>query len=142
MPEFQYVARTLPGQQVAGTITAGSRHEAVRQLVQQCLAPMRVDSVGTRRARGRRIPARRLAGFFSQLSDLLHGGVPLLRSLEILADQAAHPAVAKLTRDLVRRVGDGAPLAEAMRQEHGVYGDLCLSIVQAGEEGGFLEEAL
>lgn len=142
MPDFRYTARTVPGDEVTGVISAASRHDAVRQLLQQSLAPLEVAQEKPRRTRRRKAPLRQLAGFFAQLADLLQGGVPLLRSLEILAQQIAHPALADYLRGLVERVGEGASLADSMRMHPEVFGELTVSMVHAGEQGGFLEEAL
>jgi general secretion pathway protein F/type IV pilus assembly protein PilC len=65
-----------------------------------------------------------------------------LRSLEILEQQSSHPTVAAVMQDIRQEVADGSRLADAMRKHPKVFNDLALSMVRAGEEGGFLEDAL
>jgi len=72
----------------------------------------------------------------------LRSGVPLLRSLEVLGKQSANPSLAQIIDDMHNRVSEGDSLAEAMRRHPRAFTDLAASIIRAGGEGGFLEEAL
>jgi general secretion pathway protein F/type IV pilus assembly protein PilC len=79
---------------------------------------------------------------YSQLADLLHSGVPLLRSLELLERQSSNPTLQAVIRDVRSKVADGTGLAQAMGQHVHVFGELAVSMIRAGQEGGFLEEVL
>jgi len=145
LPEFAYTARTIAGEDVSGTQTAGSRREAMRALSDRALFPIRVESAEPKRSRWgrkRRIKTQLVASNLSQLADLLQNGVPLLTALEILAEQAAHPALAEVFHEIRDQVSDGASLDEAMARHPRVFNELTVSIVRAGSEGAFLEDAL
>lgn len=147
MPDFSYIARELTGRQVTGTVSATSQQDALAMLSARQLFPVSVDlaeQTGTARQRvfGRRISARQLAVFYSQLADLLTSGVPLLRSLELLEEQAVSPAFQQVLQDVREQVADGSRLHEALARHRKVFGELVLSMVRAGEEGGFVEEVL
>lgn len=146
MPDFQYTARELSGQEVTGLLTAASEHEAVNTLAGRSLFPTRLapveDAAAQRRTAGKRVRSRYLAVFYSQLADLLHSGVPLLRSLEILHQQASQPTLAAILKEVHAEVAEGTRLAEAMRRHPRVFHELSVSMIRAGEEGGFLEEVL
>src|SRR5437868_10277328 len=83
-----------------------------------------------------------MATFYSQLADLLRSGVPLLRSLDILERQSSQPALSAVLREVRARVADGTSLAEAMAQHPNAFNELAVSMVRAGQEGGFLEDVL
>ena len=68
--------------------------------------------------------------------------MPLLRSLEVLREQTPHKNLAIVLDDVHSRVQEGATLADAMARHPRAFGELATSIVRAGGEGGFLEEAL
>jgi general secretion pathway protein F/type IV pilus assembly protein PilC len=72
----------------------------------------------------------------------LGSGVPLLRSLEVIRQQTPHKNLAAVLEDVHSRVQEGAALADAMARHPRAFGELATSIVRAGGEGGFLEEAL
>ncbi len=79
---------------------------------------------------------------YRQLADLLRAGVPLARCLEILSQQDSHPELRRVMPQLLTAVRDGSSLADAMAQHPTVFRELVVSIIRAGEEGGFLEDAL
>src|SRR5262249_1993502 len=91
---------------------------------------------------GRRVRSRYLAGFYSQLSDLLRSGVPLLRSLDILERQSTQAALSEVLREVRAQVAQGTSLADAMAQHPRAFNELAISMVRAGQEGGFLEDVL
>ncbi|TWU09109.1 Type II secretion system protein F [Symmachiella macrocystis] len=149
MPEFAYTARNMTGEDVVGSITAGSRREALNTLAERALFPVRVDS--TEKAKslfdfklsiGRKIKAEVLASTLTQLSDLLENGVPLLNSLKLLSEQCAHDRMKEVLTAIHDQVVEGAPLDEAFAQHPEVFGELTVSMVRAGSEGAFLEDAL
>jgi len=147
MPQFTYLARTASGQDVTGSMTTGSKRETLLALAEQSLFPLTVEAAETERGPWRWRPRRRVktalvATNLAQLADLLQNGVPLLKSLSILADQAAQRELADVLADVRDRVAEGSSLDVAMRAHPDVFSDLCVSMVRAGAEGAFLEDAL
>ena len=146
MADYQYTARDVTGKQVTGLIPAGSQQEALMALSTRQLFPIKVaiaeSSETNRRSAGKGVGAKHLALFYSQLADLLKSGVPLLRSLDLLERQARLPAMKFVLQQVREQVADGTRLFEAMRQHPKVFRELVVSMVRAGEEGGFLEDVL
>jgi type II secretory pathway component PulF len=145
MPEFAYKARNQAGGDVAGTITATNRREAVCSLGDRQLFPLSVKDAAPARSawqRKGRVKPGLLATTLTQLADLLQSGVPLLRSLDVLAEQAVHPLLAEVLDDVRNQVAEGTPLDKAMARHPQVFGELTISMVRAGSEGAFLEDAL
>ena len=143
MPEFSYVARNNSGEKVAGSITADGRREALSALSGQALFPLEVtaDSPVVEDHRVRRVPAQLLATTYGQMADLLRSGVPLLRSLEVLEKQTSHVGLTHVLKQMHRQIEDGATMAEAMARFERIFGEMTVSMIRAGGEGGFLEEA-
>lgn len=148
MPEFAYTARSVQGQDSSGVISAGSRREAIALLAEKSLFPLRVEvqaAAGDRKLRlpwKRRVKTEVLADTFTQLSDLLSNGVPLLESLNILAQQSIDAQLGEVLQDVRRQVADGTGLDTALASHPRVFSPLSVSMVRAGLEGAFLEEAL
>jgi general secretion pathway protein F/type IV pilus assembly protein PilC len=146
MPEFQYIAREMTGREVSGFLNAGSEQEALSTLSGRSLFPTRIslaeDEVKQQKATGKKVKTRHLVVIYSQLGDLLTSGVPLLRSLEVLEEQSSRPEVTGVLRDVRAQVAEGNRLADAMRRHPRVFSELVVSMVRAGEEGGFLEDVL
>ncbi len=146
MAEFHYIARELSGQQVEGTVAAASEREALGSLAAKNLFPVSIKMAESAKAhqanKRRRVPARILAVFYTQLADLLRAGVPLLRALDLLVRQTRQMTLKLVVQEVRDQVADGTRLAEALRQHPTVFNELTVSMVRAGEEGSFLEESL
>ncbi len=146
MPEFAYDALATNGQRSQGTLTATSEREAMAMLDARGLFPVKIaptkpGAIGAKR-HGKHVRARHMCTFYSQLADLLHSGVPLLRSLDILERQSVNPALCEVLREVRARVADGTSLADAMAQHPNAFNELSIRMVRAGQEGGFLEDVL
>lgn len=145
MPAFAYVARNLEGERVTGTLTAQTEREAISQLSTKSLFPLEVSvdkPKGGISLFGGRVKGQLLATTYSQMSSLLRSGVPLLRTLKILEDQTSNNTLASTLEDVHHRVEEGATLGDAMARHERVFGELSVSMIRAGGEGGFLEDAL
>jgi len=143
MPEYVYTARTLSGTDVVGTITAGSRRETLQVLAERSLFPVHVAEKKKQQwLAHRHVKSQLLASTLNQLADLLQNGVPLLDSLSILAEQCTHATLTEVLIDVRDQVSEGTPLDEAMTKYQQLFGPLTISMVRAGSEGAFLEDAL
>lgn len=144
MPEFNYIARDNAGEKIVGEISAASEREAIATLAGQSLFPIKVstETPATDVKRIKRIPAQLRATTYGQLADLLESGVPMLRALAVLKRQTNHAGLSEVLGQVHHYVEDGSTLAEAMGRFPNIFGEMVISMVRAGAEGGFLEEAL
>lgn len=147
MPNFSYTAKTPEGQTVKGILAAENQAAALRTLDDRALFPVAVtegaEAGGTAILGGRRrVKLRYQAVFYTQLADLLRAGVPLLRGLDVLARQNERSGLGPIVKALAEDVAGGEPLADAMRKHPHVFKELHVSMVAAGERGGFLEDVL
>ncbi len=144
MLTFNYAARDMSGQKLTGIISANTRREALAKLTSQSLFPIEVttDVPIAQAKKVRRVPAQLLAVMYGQLADLLRSGVPLLRALAVLQKQTKHQGLGTILEDVHHQVEEGATLADAMARFTNIFGEMPISMVRAGGEGGFLEEVL
>lgn len=150
MPDFTYEALARTGAKSNGTLTANSEREAALILDGRGLFPVKIalartqvtGSAGKQGFFTKKVKGRQLAVMYSQLADLLNSGVPLLRSLELLERQSTNTTLQAVIRDVRAKVADGTGLAQAMGQHQHVFSELAVSMIRAGQEGGFLEEVL
>lgn len=145
MSAFQYVARNATGELVKGVVEAASQREVLQKLGDETLFTVSIEEARgapTAALSRHRVRSRHVARAYSQLSDLLRSGVPLLRSLEILHRQSSNPTLAKVLDQVRGDVADGSSLADAMARHPRVFSQLASSMVRAGEEGGFVEDVL
>ena len=143
MPDFAYIARNTTGQKVSGRVSAGSEREVVAILSGQALFPVHVtEEKRARRIGGRRVSGNLMAATYGQLAALLRSGVALLRSLNVLREQTSNERLKEVLDDVHHRVEEGSTLADAMARHPRVFAEMAVSMIRAGGEGGFLEDAL
>src|SRR5213592_4571323 len=80
--------------------------------------------------------------FTRQLATLIDSGLPLLRSLNVLARQERDPVLKRTTEALGDSVQSGNTFSDALAQHPKIFNDLYVSMVKAGELGGVLEVVL
>jgi general secretion pathway protein F/type IV pilus assembly protein PilC len=145
MPDYSYTALGNTGQRSNGTLTANSEREVMTMLDARGLFPLKIEAIKglvAAKSGGKRIKGKYLAMLFSQLADLLRAGVSLLRALETLEKQVSHPALGEMLREVRAKVADGTSLADALAEHPRAFNELTISMVRAGQEGGFLEDVL
>ncbi len=148
MGMFHYRAADGGGNVVTGTLEARDERQVVVHLQQGGLIPLRIrpEETGARWrdqlpfAR-RRISSRDMVHFTEELAVLLKAGLPLDRSLMALEAVTTRPAMKTVLAQLLRDLQEGKSLGEALARAQ-VFPPLYISLVEAGETGGFLEEAL
>ncbi len=147
MATYSYKAKSMNGQTVTGVLTAESRQAALRMLDDRSLFPIDVSEGGkadrpTFTGGRKKIKLKQLTTFYGQLADLLRAGVPVLRSIDVLARTASSPLLSEILKEIYTDVSGGQTLADSMAKHPNIFSDLTIAMVRAGEQGGFLEDVL
>ena len=82
------------------------------------------------------------AVFSRQFSVMINAGVGIVRCLGVLGDQCGNPKMRKALQAISTEVQQGSPLSEAMAKHPECFDELYVSMVEAGETGGVLDEVL
>lgn len=80
--------------------------------------------------------------FSRQFAVLINAGVALVRGLGVLSDQCPNPKLKKALQEISADVQQGTNLSDAMRKHPNCFDGLYVSMVQAGEVGGVLDEVM
>jgi type IV pilus assembly protein PilC/MSHA biogenesis protein MshG len=79
--------------------------------------------------------------FFRQLATMLSAGINPGHSLETLARQTSSPRLRTIIAETKPMVMEGKTLSEGLERYPDVFSPLMLSLLRAGEHGGFVPEA-
>jgi type IV pilus assembly protein PilC len=90
----------------------------------------------------KRITTRDLVIFTRQFATMINAGLPLVQSLNILAQQTENSSLAEVTRTVVYDVEAGNTLADALSKHPKAFPGLFVNMVAAGEAGGILDTIL
>jgi type IV pilus assembly protein PilC len=169
MPRFNYIALDSRGQEATGLVEAASTNDAIGRLRQAGYFPTSVyeeaiaraeDKAARRRAakmvratksRGKtgivlfqrtKIKPKILMIFTRQLATLIDSGLPLLRSLTVLAKQERDKVLKNTINKLADAVQSGNTFSDALALHPRIFNNLYVNMVKAGEVGGVLELVL
>jgi len=144
MPEFSYVAMTSAGAEQKGSLSADDIGEATRELKNRGLLPV---TVAAQSALSKDInisflekkpKVRDLSVFCRSFVSILDAGVPVIAALAMLSEQTENTMLSKAIADIRIKVETGESLTQAMSRHTNIFGEMCISLVSAGEASGSL----
>ena len=167
MPSFSATYTTRAGQTRQLRLQASDAASARRDLRRRGIVPSALELVESTSGRGtpaqtaNRSPAattvfgldlsgllearpgiREKALFANKLAALVDAGVPIVRSLDLMARQQRMPLFKRALNAVGADVNEGGSLGAALRRWPKVFDKLTVAMVEAGEAGGVLDESL
>jgi general secretion pathway protein F len=148
---YRYKAVTVDGDLLEGEMESSDQAGVIAHIQQSGNIPIRAEQARTdglgallRRGfvRARRLRPREIALFTQELSSLLHAGLPLDRSLQIMIEVTEDKRLQKLTTDIQEAVRGGAALSAALEAQKGVFSRFYISLIHAAEAAGTLDTSL
>lgn len=80
--------------------------------------------------------------FVQQLSVMIKAGISLSVALKTLSEQTTSKSFAKIMKNLQRGVEKGSLLSVGLKEYQNLFGELFISMIEAGEASGRLEDVL
>jgi type II secretory pathway component PulF len=145
MPAFEYTGRDTVGHVVRGVLDAADDARARARLRDDGLF---ITSLRVRtrwhlsRWLQRRLTAEEIAGFTFHLAGLVASGIPILRGLTVLREQAESPALQETIADMESCIQSGQSLSAALSRHPALFSPLYVGVVRTGEVAGALDRAL
>jgi len=100
-----------------------------------------LSATGAARARRRKINLEKFLIFNQQFLTLIRAGLPILKSLDLLADRLTDARLGTHIRAVRDEVKNGALLSEAFRNQ-GVFPPIYVTSILAGEKSGSLADVI
>ena len=157
MAVFQYVLKDASGNRKEGEIKAATLDAAIQTLTEQdqviitikeedtswdFLGPF-LDEINLSYERLKnRIPLTNLVFFTRQLATMFSAGLTIERSVQGLAADEKHPRLKKVLNKVVQNVRQGLNLSASFQRHPGVFNNLYIAMIKAGEISGNLDEIL
>jgi len=145
MAKFVYSARPATGGDIqTGELEVKTKDEVLAYLHRQRMIPVSVrqKDAGINIQFGTGISTRDVVIFTRQFATMINSGLPLVQSLDILAEQSENQHLRKVIQEILYDVESGNTLADAMGKHSRVFSDLYVNMVAAGEAGGILDTIL
>ena len=157
MPLFEYIVRTEEGKRLEGTIEAKTLNSANEKLLNKKYNIVKLSekeivfdflgpfldrlSLSVEKIKNR-VPLTTLVFFTRQLSTMFSAGLTLEKSIFFLSQEEKNKKFKKILGSLDRNIKRGMLLSDTLERHPGVFTNLFISMVRAGEVSGKLSETL
>ena len=147
MAGYAYNAITVDGFEVRGEIHAPDLDAAreqlrIRGLLAQKLRELPASGDDSLRTTFKKIKPRSMQVFSRQFATMVAAGLNIVAALVILEEQTEDPYLATIVGELRADVEGGLLLSQAMARHPKVFSQLYISMVEAGEAAGILDQVL
>lgn len=148
---YSYSGRNAEGKLVKGSLEAANESAVASRLQTMGLSPVSIarasGGTGLKKELSipgfhKRIQLKELAVMSRQMATMIGAGLSLLRTLNILSEQTESKPLAKILGQIRDAVETGISTSDAFAVHAEVFPPLMISMIRAGEAGGFLEGAL
>ncbi len=146
--KFRYVAKTLSGENVEGTLEAATPKEASMLLRDEGLIPITIEPVKSifdieiSLPFLNRVSLKELTIATRQLAAMVGAGIPLPAALKAIATQSRNKYFRQVLEEIVDSVEAGMKFSDALKNYPSVFPPLYVSMVEAGETTGELDVML
>ena len=137
---YTYKGLNRRGQKIDGEIKGTSIAEAKALLRQQGITPSGVKKKPKSLfGDGKKITALDIAIFTRQIATMLGAGVPLVQSIDLIANGSDNKSLRTLMQKISVKVQAGLPLSDTLREHKKYFDDLYCDLVKSGEASGSLD---
>ena len=147
MAGFAYSAISIDGLETVGEVHAPDLEAAreqlrIRGLLAHTLRELPASGEEGLRTAFKKIKPRSMQIFSRQFATMIEAGLNVVASLVILEEQTDDVYLAEIISELRADVEGGLLLSQAMARHPKVFNELYVSMVQAGEASGMLDNVL
>ena len=139
---FNWEGKAKDGRIVKGKKTAASADDVKKELLKLGITPVPGKIKKVKKPRGKKITPGDVAVFARQLATMMKAGVPMVQAFEIVGSGSDNPTMAELIYKIKASIEAGGTLANALAEHPLIFDDLFVSLIDAGEQSGALEDLL
>ena len=146
---FEYKVRNKEGKLIQGSLEGDSSALVAEKLRQMGFVPVSIEASGKGGGLGkdlsfgqRKLKVRELAVFSRQFATMINSGLPLIRAIDILAEQTDSKLLSDTLKQVRLDIERGASLSQAFGNHPKVFSRLYVAMVRSGEAGGVLDMVL
>jgi len=143
MAVYDYTAKDENGDTLTGTYDDIDNVGALRgELTKMGYVLVKARQRKNPTRRRRRIKLSEVVTFVYKFAEMYSAGLSITRCLEVLEEQSENPAFGYIIADVRQSIEDGSSLEKAFGKYSDVFSDFFSGMIEAGESGGKLSEAL
>lgn len=151
MPQFEYAGKSAQGKIQKGVIEAVSQQGAAQALLAQKIVPLTIQETKNASSGSTlnvdistwfeaKIGLDEMIIFSRQMYSLLKAGIPIIRAIRGLSENASHKRFQAVLKDIAEQLEQGRSLSSAMTRYESIFSRLTISVVVVGENTGKLDD--
>lgn len=145
MSTFKYRLLTKSSEIIEGKKDAPTEGDLINELRKSGHVVLKIHKIDEERKFSfsfKRSLTRSFLFFTQELAILLENGVPMDKSIAILANTQEKPAIRSILEDILRNIKAGKSLAGSLSKHPRAFSSIYVHMIHAGEEGGILPQVL
>lgn len=153
MPTFTYQGKNSAGESIESTVDAEDRFAVYAIARDEGNTVTSIETAGRFSLHGylnidrinfllSRVKDDELVMVTRNLGSMLVAGLTISRALSVIERQTKNPRLKGVMHQVIERINQGDPFYETLKEHPGVFDDLYVAMVKAGEESGKLAETL
>ncbi|MBP2027362.1 type IV pilus assembly protein PilC [Acetoanaerobium pronyense] len=146
---YKYKGLDSSGRVIEGIFHANSKEEVIKLIRDKGQSPIKIEKneakskdLGEYSFFKPRVKIKDISVFCKQLYTMLNAGMPLTNCLDVLAAQTENKTLKNSVKEMSSQVQTGAILSEAMKNQKRIFPNLLVTMVEAGEMTGNLDNVL
>ncbi len=143
---YKWKGKSAKGESLSGEYEANDRKDVGEHLRKQRIVITSIKkkpkNMDIKLFQKKSVGVKDLSVFTRQFATMVNAGLPLVQCLDVLGKQLEKPYFKGVVQEVMSDVEGGTTLAEAMEKHPGVFSDLYVNMIAAGEAGGILDVIL
>ncbi|MCA9386661.1 type II secretion system F family protein [Candidatus Dojkabacteria bacterium] len=148
MALFKYTVVNSAGGKIQGTKEAKSKDDLLQFLANQGFTVLSIQEnlglnfgdLGNIELTGMSLKDKVLLS--KQLATMIGAGIPLIQAIKIIGDQSETKFVKDKFDEIYKKIEAGSSLSSALEQVGGIFSEVQINLIAAGEKSGNLNEML
>lgn len=146
MPKYKYTAVDADGKNIKDTVFASNMAEFNAILKQKGEYALNVQEIAddevVSRANASSIKMKDLSILCKQFATMLGAGITIVKSLDVLYHQQEKEKLKKILLRVYESVQVGKSLSKALASTEGAFPDFMVSMIEAGEMSGSIDQVM
>jgi len=148
MALYYFKGKNFNGEEVSGILNTENKYSVARRIKSQGLVPVKIKEINVNSLSYmitvffRRVSSKDMAVFCKQFGVMLEAGMNVLDSLNFIAKQTQDNNFRSILTDISWQIKGGYSLSDALKNYPYVFSEVFVSMIEAGEASGNLNDIL
>lgn len=142
MAIYKYVARDINAKKITGKTEARDEHELSQLLRVKDMYLISHKDITKEETKNYKMKLKELANFCREIGTMMNSGLPLIRTVSILASREDNKKLKAIYNDIYVKLQQGQTLSDALKGQGKAFPDILIQMVRSGEASGNMQDTM